>query len=154
MVCLDGTPHAGQPLETTTLEVQLLHLLEDVASGDLRATIRPAAVGHGLGMAYAHQAAHGAEPHSGKVTRIVTVDGLGRANHCEPLADHLAGNRLRYHAFIPRGYRHEVSVVAVDAEDDTVMYLLAVSAGGMANLSMATLSIGTSGTGVQLDSPT
>ena len=149
VVCLDGTPHAGQPVATRTLQVQLLQLFEELASGDLSFTIRWAVVGHGPGMAHTHQPTHGAEPLAGKVTCIVTVDGFGRAEHRETVADHLAGNRLRRQAPVPCRHRHQVPIVAVHAEDDTVVDLLAVSDGGHGELVNGHTLHGTYGTGVQ-----
>ena len=134
MVCPDGTPHTGQPVATGTLQVQLLYLFEELASGDLSSAIGQAVVDHGPGMAHTYELTHGAEPRAGKVTLIVTSHGLGPAEHREQVADHLACNRRRRQALIPCGDCDQVSAVAVKEEDDTVVDLLVVSEGGHGEL--------------------
>ena len=73
MVSLDGTAHAGQPVDTETLEVQLLQLLEELASGNFGAAIGTAVEGYCPGVKLAHQSTNGDEPRAGNVTPTVTV---------------------------------------------------------------------------------
>ena len=88
---------------TGLVEVQLLELLEELASSNFSATIGPAVVGHNPGVTYDNQSAHGAEPCAGKVTPIINSAGPGPIKHCEPVADDTGGNRLCSHAFVPCG---------------------------------------------------
>ena len=114
--------------------MQVLQLLKELASGDFGATIGPAVVSHGSGMAYTHQPTHDAEAYQGQVTSTVTVGCVLRAKHREPVADHLAGNRLCRQALVPLRYRHEISAVAVKAEDNTVIDFVAMTDGGHGEL--------------------
>ena len=114
--------------------MQFLQLLEEVASGDFSSAIGTAVVGHVLGTVHTHESTHGSESRASKVGPIVTVDGLGRAEHREPVADHLAGNRLRRQALILCGHRNQVPTVTFHAEDDAVIDLLALSDGGHGEL--------------------
>ena len=133
--------------------MNLAQLLEELPYSHFSPAVRPAEIGDALGMTYSHEGTHGLELATSKLGPTVTANGAGDVKDGQPMTNHHDCHFLGKQPLFACQNGYYVATVAIHTKDHTVKRLLAYVHSGMEKTSMATLSMGWSGTGVHWASP-
>ena len=146
---LQSGPHLLKPVPPWIVDVNLAQLLEQLPASHFSPAVGLAEIGDALGMTYSHEETHGLEPATSRLGPSVTANGAGNVKDGQPMTNHHDCHFLGKQPPFACRNGYYVAAVAIHTKDHTVKGLLA----NVQKTSMATLSMGWSGTGVHWASP-